>query len=184
MCRNIEQNPNKNYPAAIKVQFVAEQFQLCTSKSRHYTQLTIYVAPIIFYHSAACYNALRNNEILHFPHPRYLRNLTESLNFNGNNVQPFLSMTKKLTQRERYVVLQLDKIYVNQAYSYRYGHLYGAEQNTDSNAAKTVQAYLITSAFGRFKQVAVLNINGEELLDLARKAITLVQNSGYVVISG
>jgi hypothetical protein len=75
---------------------------------------------------------------------------------------------------EKYVILQLDEIYINSSLHYRGGKLFGTPENKNSNAeeAKTFQAFLIASAFGKFKSVVSLtpvkNLTGE-LYDLTHK---------------
>jgi hypothetical protein len=72
---------------------------------------------------------------------------------------------------------------------YRGGKLYGIAENQNSSTqeAKTIQAFLISSAFGNFKSVVSLtpvkNLVGEELYELTQKNIALVMSCGLKIIS-
>jgi hypothetical protein len=83
-------------------------------------------------------------------------------------------ISNKMNNLEKYVILQLDEIYINSSLHYRGGKLFGIPENKNSNAeeAKTFQAFLIGSAFGKFKSVVSLtpvkNLTGE-LYDLTQK---------------
>jgi hypothetical protein len=99
---------------------------------------------------------------------------------SGFNISPtsdnenatFLKSMARMTDLEKYVVLQLDEIYVNSSMQYRGGKLCGIAENQNSSTqeAKTIQAFLISSAFGNFKSVVSLtpvkNLVGEELYEL------------------
>lgn len=184
----IDDNPDTEFQEISQVKFLMQQFLMCFIGAKRYTQLTLYIAFLIYHQSSSCYLAIRSNNILYLPHPRHLNKLAEALNISSNMSNFLKILSNNLTEREKYVVPQLDEIHVNQAYNYKCGSLSGiAENSQQAVAAKTVQAFLISSAFGNFKQVvalkSVLNLTGSELADLTMKAVKLVQDSGFVVIS-
>jgi hypothetical protein len=77
---------------------------------------------------------------------------------DNENATFLKSMASKMTDLEKYVVLELDEIYVNSSMQYRGEKLCGIAENQNSSTqeAKTIQAFLISSAFGNFKSVVSL----------------------------
>ena len=77
------------------------------------------------------------------------------------------SKIRTLPQIERFIILQLDEIYVKQCAEYKSEEVIGyAINKADPEPAKTVQAYPASSAFGHFKEVVSLspvgNLTGED----------------------
>ena len=66
-------------------------------------------------------------------------------------------VASKLSDREKYVILQLDEIHVSAGYSYKGGSIVGAASNVSLEAAQTVQAFMISSLFGASKEIVTLN---------------------------
>jgi hypothetical protein len=158
--------------------FFSEQIELIFSNKKNYSVNTLLKSFIIYIQSSAVYDSIRENKFLS---PRHLKRLKSGFNISPTpdkeNATFLKSMASKMTDLEKYVVLQLDEIYVNSSMQYRGGKLYGIAENQNSSTqeAKTIQAFLISSAFGNFKSVVSLtpvkNLVGEELYELTQKKI-------------
>lgn len=104
----------------------------------------------------------------------------------GETVNYLKTMRGQITEREAFVVLELDEIYLNGKMEYKSKSLIGAAENDTSFNAKTAQVFLINSIFGHFEQVVrihpIINLDGILLLDLTEAVIKLIQNCGFRVI--
>jgi hypothetical protein len=175
-----------------QVRFVAEQFNLMNLKPRRYSVDTMIWSYMIFLQSPSAYAAIRETGFLIVPHWKYLKQLTSSFSCSASSQEEnkhFLqSRAKSLSERERFIILQLDEIYVKQRTEYKSGELIGfAENKGNHEQAKTIQAYLASSAFGNFKEVVslspVLNMTGEELSEVTQKIIDLLIQCGFVILT-
>jgi len=84
-------------------------------------------------------------------------------------------------------VLQIDEIYVKEKIDYKNGKIYGyAENIPEVEAAKTVAAFLISSAFGKFKEISawrlVKDLKGETLKVLVEEVCSLLRECGFKVV--
>ncbi len=86
-------------------------------------------------------------------------------------------MRGQLSDRENFLVLQIDEIYLNAKMEYKSNTLFGAAENDPSSNAKIAQVFLISSLFGNFEQVVrihpVLNSDGQLLYDLTVPVVKL-----------
>ena len=74
-----------------------------------------------------------------------------------------------MNEREKYATLQLGEIYVNPKSEYKAGKIIGNAENNVTSEEKTVEAFLIFSFFGKFKETflyPVKNITACQLYDL------------------
>lgn len=163
---NDKENDNEKVS---KLNFLIEQFKLLFME-KHALQYSIHMTLcsfLIYTQSSNCYSALRKNAILTLTHPRTLQRLSSSMHIaidKPNENEYFLrSLASKLNEKEKYVILQIDEIYIKQNIEYKNGSLSGFVHN-DTSAAKIVIAFMIYSAFGSFKEIVllipVINVNG------------------------
>lgn len=179
---------------AVKLKFLSEQFKLafcCSRNARRYSPEMLVYSFMIHMLSPACYDALRSNSLLTLPHENRLIQLTRSLGApvdDAYNNKHFLQIKcDTLQEREKYVVLQLDEIYVKRKIDYKNGKLFGHAKNGDMvEAARTIVAVLISSAFGNFKEVVMLRpvnkVTGDELTTLIKESCLLVKHCGFKII--
>jgi len=141
--------------------------------------------------SPSCYKTLRTNHFLTLPHESRLCQLTRSFGVSVDDAQKnkhFLKLKCNTSEeREKYVVLQIDEIYVKEKIDYKNGKIYGyAENIPEVEAAKTVAAFLISSAFGKFKEIAALrpvkDLKGETLKVLVEEVCSLLRECGFKVV--
>lgn len=160
---------------------------------------------MIFLNSRPTYMAIWVTPVL--PTCRHLCRLSSNLSCSpsseNENKHYLQTRCKVLTERERTVILQLDEIHVKEKYEYKSGKIVGAAENaitgsiTNKNdrkvvqspaiiPAKTVQTFLISSAFGNFKEVVSLhpmkNASGDDLYEVTLKVVQLVQEWGFEII--
>ena len=175
------------------LKFLYEQLELYFSSpyNLQYSCDTMVWAFMIYSQSSSTYMAIRETKHLTLPHPKYLQRLSSSFNISANSTEEnehFLkAKIKTLTEREKYVVLQLDEIYVKSRAEYKGGQILGYAENNSVVEARTIQAFLISSAFGYFKEVMSLhpvkNITGEDLLNITEKVVALVTKVGFKIIA-
>lgn len=83
--------------------------------------------------------------------------------------------------------LQIDEIYVKKKVDYKNGKLYGfAENDTGTEAARTIVGVLISSAFGNFKDVVsltpVIDVKAEQLTRIVEDSCLLLDKCGFIVV--
>jgi len=92
----------------------------------------------------------------------------------------------QLSERQRYVVLQLDEIHVNASSCYRAGSITGLAMNTDHDQAHSDQAFMISSLFDHFKDIVSLTpvkcLTSEQLMPMLIDVLNIVQNAGFIVV--
>lgn len=167
-------------------EFLCEQINLTFTEkhSKRYSPTTIISAFLIYMQSPAAYCCLRENCLLNLPHVKTLQAISSSFRISVDKPlenEHFLSATtRNLTAREQYIILQVDEIYVKQNVSFKNGRLYGSAENSNSDCpfAKTVLAFLVSSAFGHFKEIVALvpvnKLTGDELSNLTKKVCLLL----------
>lgn len=186
---NDKENDNEKVS---KLNFIIEQFKLLFME-KHALQYSIHMTLcsfLIYTQSSNCYSALRKNAILTLRHPRTLQRLSSSMHIaidKPNENEYFLrSLASKLNEKEKYVILQIDEIYIKQNIEYKNGSLSGFVHN-DTSAAKIVIAFVIYSAFGSFKEIVllipVINVNGNELTSYTKEVCKLVTAYDFKIIA-
>lgn len=181
-----------------KLTFLAEQFTLAfeNKKARRYSSKMIVNAFLIYLQSPAAYQALKANCLLTLPHVNYLTQLTRKCEVsvdNQNHNEHFLKMKcRSLPEREKFITLQLDEIYVKKKIDYKCGKLYGYAENenevtvAEPQAAKTILAFLIASSFGHLKEVAALRpvnlLTGNDLTLLTQEVSKLLISCGFKIV--
>ena len=142
--------------------------------------------------SPACYNALRSNFLLILPHKSQLIQLTQSLSVSVEDVKENKYFLKQragtLNDREKYIVMQIEKIYVKSKLDYKNSKVYGyAESSAENNlqAARTIYVIFVSSAFGHFLEVVSLKlvkkITADELTKIVEDAAVLLRETGLKV---
>jgi hypothetical protein len=168
-----------------------DQFTLVFLNKPKYTVETVLRAFLIYMQSVKCYNSIRLNNILCLPHPRYLEKVSASFNVSATNESGtknlFKHLVKDLTEDQKYVNIQVDEIHIRESVEYKNGKLYGIAANDKAETAKTVVAFLVSSCFGSFKEVArlvpVKQLSGSFLADTAKNVIKQVVDSGLTVLA-
>ncbi|VEN43153.1 unnamed protein product [Callosobruchus maculatus] len=98
----------------------------------------------------------------------------------------FSHLASLLNGREKIVCLLIDEIYVKAGLQYKSNNITGYASNNSNQLAKTVMAFMISSAFGHFKEVIglvpVYNITGIDLKQYVLDAVNSVQNYGFKVL--
>jgi len=95
---------------------------------------------------------------------------------------------QSLTDREKYVVLQIDEIglRVMQSLQYQGGRITGVAENATTEQANSIQAFLIASMAGSLREIVSLvpvkQLTAGNLKDMIMKVISVVQACGYVVV--
>lgn len=90
-----------------------------------------------------------------------------------------------LTEREKFVVLQIDEMHVAQGFNYKGGQIIGVAHNSSNEQANAVQAFLISSIAGRMREIVALvpvkQSTSSLLSQMIIKAIEVIQLCGFVV---
>jgi len=171
----------------VKLCFLEEQFQLacCEEKTaRRYSPQMMVHAFMIRMLSPACYDGLRSNFYR-------LIQLTQSFGASVEDIRNnkhFLKVkSQTLQEREKFVVMQIDEIYVKQKIDYKNGKIYGyAENSINIDAARTIYAVFASSAFSNFKEVVALKpvnkVTSEELAKIVKEAAALLAECNLKVI--
>ena len=158
---------------------------------RRYSSDFLRFAYVLFLRSSSCYSVLYKLGYVILPHMSTLRKLVgatgATIGVTGEDHAKYLKLVaSKLSDREKYVVLQLDEIHVSAGYFYKGGSIVGAASNVSHEAAQTVQAFMISSLFGASKEIvslnAVKNLSADVLHKLLTDVIYTVQNAGFIVV--
>jgi hypothetical protein len=91
----------------------------------------------------------------------------------------------KLSDREKFVVLQLDEMHALPSSSYKGGKITGVASNSKTEQANSVQAFLISSIAGSMREIVSLipvkQLSSDNLVELVRKVISIVQKCVFIV---
>lgn len=176
-----------------KLSFLEEQFNLVftfRTVGFCYSTNMVLFAFMIHTQSPGCYKALRNTEFLTIPHEKYLKRISSGFHVGadseGESMNFLKTMRGQLTDREAFVVLELDEIYLNGKMEYKSKSLIGAAENNTSYNAKTAQVFLINSIFGHFEQVVrihpIINLDGPLFFTLTVAVVQLIQSCGFHIL--
>ncbi|CAG4970430.1 unnamed protein product [Parnassius apollo] len=171
-----------------QLDLIKDQLKLCTLKQPRYSVSTVIFAFLIFCISQSCYNLIRR--FLFLPHKRYLQYLSSSFNVNPSNLENTNNYLKvmynKLDSRERVVNLCIDEIYVNSKLEYKCKKVTGYADNDSNELAKTVVCFMVSSTFGRFKEIVriipVNSLTGHQLKDYTLEVINFIQLIGFQIL--
>lgn len=176
-----------------KLDFIIEQVEHEFGSLKCFSVSTLLKSFLIFNQSPAAYDVITSNKLLYLPSSRHLKRLKSSFKISAEteieNVRYLKSLCENLSDLEKQVVLQVDEIYVNPSLQYRSGRLSGIAENDTTNCeqARTIQAFLIASAFGNFKTVVSLvpvkKLTSSELHELILKNLELLNVCGFRVLS-
>ena len=82
--------------------------------------------------------------------------------------------------------MQIDEVYVKSCFDYKNGNIIGSAANNPICSAKTVMAYLVSSAFGNSKEIVSLvpvkNINCNEFAHFTKEVCKLLVECKFRVI--
>lgn len=168
---------------------IIDQVKLISSKRKRYSSATVIAAFVVYTQSSSTYALLRN--IFVFPHPRYLQYLSSKLSISADstadNQNYFGFMCKELTDMQRKLIIQIDEIYLNASLQYKSQSVVGYAENNPEAVAKTVQAFMVSSVFGNFREIVRLfpssGLNGNDLSELTKNVVDFVQSFNCQVIA-
>lgn len=173
-----------------KLKIIIDQIKLLSLVKVKYDPTTIVFSFMIYSQSPVAYNFIRN--YLTLPHKRYLQQISSSLKIGSdggksNTINYLSHVSKSLSQREKIVSLLIDEIYVNSTLSFKSQNLVGLAENNPNELAKTVLSFMISSPFGKFKEIVrllpVSGLSGEFLKTMTIEIINFVQQCNFTVIS-
>ena len=177
------------------VRFCVEQLQLACSSpySRRYSNNMLQFAFTLFVRSSACCRILLGTGAIILPQQRNLQRLSSVLSFSPgvqsveHEQMRYLRLkAQSLTEREKYVILQVDEIHVMQSLQYRGGRITGVAENSTTEQANSIQAFLIASMAGSLREIVALvpvkQLTAATLKDMIMNVISIVQACGYVVV--
>jgi hypothetical protein len=170
------------------IEILLDQIKLILFKKRQYSVATMIFAFVMFTKSSSTYEMLRKFLIL--PTKRHLQQISSSFNVSPNiadNNEHYLSfVTQHLTEIERKMYLLIDEIYIAAHAQYKSQIITGFAENREEELATTVMSFMISSAFGRFKEIVrlvpVKNCNAEGLYTMTNEVLNFVQNLNIQVI--
>lgn len=186
----LTQHSESNADCCTTLLFLLEQIGLLTMNKRTYSVDMMLHAFIIYTQSAACYAALRSSGLLILPHVKHIQQLSSSLKISPTseteNAHFLKILVDKLDERERFVILQIDEIYVKPCIQFKGGKLHGYAENSVPAEARTVLAFLTSSLYGSFKEVVhlvpVRQLSGSDLHKLTLKVLDLLSSCGLTVV--
>lgn len=147
------------------------------------------LASTLYIHSPSAYHALRNYGFF-LPHPRNLRKLIYNIDLSmeklDGSIKYLQNRLKCLKPHEKIVTLIMDEIYISPQLNFKGGSIYGNAIDS-SDFAKTVQVFMISSVFSKYKDVVglfpVSNLKSTYLKDMIMKILQMVEELGFQVIS-
>jgi THAP domain/Transposase protein len=187
---DFDNDDNFNMPCLI---FCVEQLRLaCVNVCRRrYSSDLLRFAFLLYNRSSACYRILAKMGSVILPHASTLKKLSSVLSVELGNDREEQSRylhfrASQLTDQERYVVLQLDEIHVNPSLSFKGGAVTGVAFNTDHDQAHSIQAFMISSLFSKFKDIVSLTpvkcLTSDQLAPMLYDIMGIVQNAGFIIV--
>nr|XP_042911089.1 uncharacterized protein LOC122272083 [Parasteatoda tepidariorum] len=158
--------------------FVSEKLKLHkkSPNSRRYSPHLTTLAYSLYIKSAACYEELRQSQIIYLPSIRHLKRLTS-----------FLSLSPSTNNVNNTVSLLLDEVHVKPAISYKGKALYGFAENAVNTEATSVQAFMVSSIFSTYKDiiglVPVKNMSASDLTNFTKTALSVLHGSSFNVLT-
>ncbi len=188
--KSLLDNSINNCQYKSQIRFIIDQLEIMEMNKVKYSHGILLTAFIIHSGSAAAYDILRDYLVL--PHPRTLQSLSSNLNISPdskdctNDVNYLQYISMDLEEREKLVLLLIDEIYIKSGIQYKGSKITGlATKNDDLHMARTVQSYMIKSAFGRFEEIVrlvpVLDCTGDEFYLMTMEVIHMLRNIGFIV---
>jgi hypothetical protein len=173
-----------------KLKFLQEQLRLlaCPSKSRRYSPDLLAAAMMWKTTSPSLYRQLIRESVLTLPSLAHLQRLsqvfTTETGLTGSSLSYLSLRMKKLTEREKMVVLMADEIHSAQKVEYAGGKMYGVE---DGSVCKTVLAFMVKSVAGSYMDMVALcpvNVLDSKLLKTGfDKILPALTELGLVVLA-
>nr|CAI5852053.1 unnamed protein product [Callosobruchus analis] len=171
------------------LELIADQLALISAAKKNYSVSTLIFLMAIFNQSSSTYEHLR--DYLTLPTSRRLKQITSEF-----NISPIIDKSRSksylwyaasnLSDREKIVCLLIDEIYIKTGLQYKAKNVTGFAENNPTRLAKTVQTFMISSAFSNFKEVVRLvpanNMPAEELSQIVLNVINYVQTEGFKVL--
>ena len=139
--------------------------------------------------SPSCYDTLRSNSLLILPHEKRLIQVSQSRSASVDDIRRnkhFLKIkSDDLVERGKYVVMEIDEIYVKKQIDYKNGKLYRYAENSSGDnlrPARTIYAMFACSAFRNFKEIVSLQpvdkITTNELTTIVKQSAVLLRECG------
>lgn len=171
------------------INIIHDQLLQLTGNRRKYSLNTILYSYIIYIQSSKAYELIRENGILILPCKSTLKKMIRYQNVDPNDSSSNVSYLKKiaanLTEKEKYVVVQIDEIYSSPQVTY-WNELIGFAENRDE-VATTVLGVLVSSCFGQMKEIVNLipmkDATGQDLRRYAVDVIDSLQEIGIDLFS-
>ena len=126
------------------------------------------------------------------PSIRHLKRLTALLTLHQStadqsNVTYIKNKSKMLSPEEKLVNLLTDEIHIKREISYKGKQLSGVATNKNaSTEATTIQAFMISSVFSKYKEinglVPVCNLTAKDLYNLTEQALKVLNEAGFKVL--
>lgn len=173
-----------------KLLFLVEQLRLATISphGRRYSPSLLALALMWENSSPSLYKQLLKENVLSLPSIRHLNSLSKTFcmetGLTGSTHSYMAARVKRLSERERHVVLLIDEIYTAQRVEYQSGKLSGYE---NQQTTKTLLCFMVSSVAGRYQDVVcltpVVNLNSGVLHKLFPQVLQVVHNAGLTVVA-
>lgn len=185
----VSENSDENF----QLSFIIEQLELSKqpTNNRRYIGQTLMLASTLYVQSSASYIALYNSKFVCFPHPRNIKKLIGKFSLLGSDLEGSIEYLKTklplLKDHEHIVNIHLDEIYVNPELHFKGASIVGCSKTDSTKIAKTVQVFMISSIFSKYKDVVSLipvnNLTAQQLQILMLNVLQQIENVGFIVIA-
>nr|CAI5862419.1 unnamed protein product [Callosobruchus analis] len=127
------------------LELIADQLALISAAKKNYSVSTLIFSMVIFNQSSSTYEHLR--DYLTLPTSRRLKQITSEF-----NISPIIDKSRS---KKKIVCLLIDEIFIKTGLQYKAKNVTGFAENNPTRLAKTVQTFMISSAFSNFKEVGI-----------------------------
>ncbi|GBM96249.1 hypothetical protein AVEN_126711-1, partial [Araneus ventricosus] len=169
---------------------IIEQLKLTLSSKHIYSTEFLLLAAKFYFCYPAAYSFIRSSKILILPHPVYIKKLSNALKgpssvSNNNHIMYLQKKNEMLSPHEKLICLLIDEIYVNPGLNDKGGKLLGKAENANQQA-NTIQAFMITSLFSKYKEIVALvpmkNQTADDLYCQTLKVLQMLNDCKYNVL--
>ena len=181
---------DENSENETKKKFLLQQMILCEKPkmARRYTSSIYHFACSLFLKSSSCYKALYDSNTLTLPSPSNLSKilcfLKPDISINSTtNIEYMKAKCERLSENDRLVNLMIDEIYVKKRVSFKGGCVTGFSDNRLNEEATTIQSFMISSLFSKYKEmvalVPVCRMTADDLYKLTVQVLKMLYESGF-----
>jgi len=173
-----------------KLLFLVEQLKLATMSPyrRRYSPSLLTLALMWENSSPSLYKQLIEENVLSLPSIRHLRTLSKAFSMDTGlteSTRSFLvARLKRLSERERHVVLIIDEIYTAQRVEYQSGKLSGYE---GQQTTKTLLCFMVSSVASHYRDVVcltpVVNLTSVVLHKMFLQVLQVLYSVGLTVVA-